>query len=124
MTPFEKAESAYEGAKQCPSESTWATAAHLLYVVRRKPRLPSGGKSKGRYPFPIAKATFADARTISMTFWSQRGKPLDWERAKRVCTSGYKLIYGFDYKLPHGDDAMPTIIHIREKISGETWSPA
>ena len=130
MTPIEKAEAAYNHATQAPTEEAWEQAAVLLFKVRRKPRA-SGGKFKGRYPAPVAAVTFADGQTIRMSFWSQRGKPLDWDRAIRVCTSGYRCL---NRPMPDGPQrgwkllrlplsAVPPIVSVHEATMGETYNP-
>ncbi len=91
MTPLDKAVAAFQEAAQADTADAWRDAATLLFKVRRKPRT-IGGKFKGRYPAPVAVVTFADGQTVRMSFWSQRGKPLDWDRAIRVCTSGYRCL--------------------------------
>ena len=91
MTPLDKAVAAYQEAAQADTADAWRDAATLLFKVRRRPRT-NGGKCKGRYPAPVAVVTFADGQVIRMSFWSQRGKPLDWDRAIRVCTSGYRCL--------------------------------
>ena len=138
MTPLEKAEAAYREAAQVDTAQAWRDAATLLFKVRRKPRA-SGGKFKGRHPAPIAITTFSDGRTITMSFWSAKGRPLDWERAARVTISGYRLLYGKPYERHHGDtgydestrrirerlplNCVPAIVQIHEKTTGEIYNP-
>ncbi len=130
MTPIEKAEAAYQEAAQVDTADAWRGAAVLLFKVRRKPRT-NGGKFKGRYPAPVAVVTFADGQTVRMSFWSQRGKPLDWDRAIRVCTSGYRCL---NRPTPDGPQrgwvlsrlplsAVPRIMRVYEATTGETYIP-
>ncbi len=129
-TLTESAEAAYREAAQADTAEAWRGAATLLFKVRRKPRA-NGGKSKGRYPAPVAVVTFADGQTIRMSFWSQRGKPLDWDRAIRVCTSGYRCR---NRPMPDGPQrgwvlsrlplsAVPPIVRVHEATTGETYTP-
>lgn len=37
------------------------------------------------YPPPVYVATFADGTTCRMSFWSQAGKPFNFERGRRLC---------------------------------------
>lgn len=97
-TPLETAEAAYAAAERMLTTDAWKRAARALYKVRRKARIAPRGKGRGRYPPAVAEATFADGKIISMTFWSQAGKPLDWARAIRVCTSAYRLEHGLPYR--------------------------
>lgn len=130
MTPIEKAEAAYREAAQVDTADAWRDAATLLFKVRRKPRT-SGGKFKGRYPAPVAVVTFADGQVIRMSFWSQRGKPLDWNRAVRVCISGYRCLHR---PVPDGPrrgwklsrlplSAVPPIVGVYETTTGEFYDP-
>ena len=131
MTPLEKAEAAWAIATATPSATAWETAARALYKVRRRAKVVRS-KGKGRYPCPVAEATFANGRRISMSFWSQHGKPLDWDRAVRVCVSGYRCLHrpkpdgpqrGWKLsRLPLS--AVPAIVSMRDKTTGETWEPA
>lgn len=41
--------------------------------------------SKGQYPQPVYNAVFASGATKRMSFWSKTGKPLDWDRGRKVC---------------------------------------
>ena len=138
MTPLDKAEAAFQEAAQADTAQAWRSAATLLFKIRRKPRT-SGGKSKGRNPGPVAVATFADGQEIRLSFWSQRGKPLDWDRAARVCISGYRLSHGKPDERNYGDSgydesdrrirerlplsAVPSIVRIHETTTGETYIP-
>lgn len=138
MSPLDKAEAAYNQATQAPAEETWKQAAVLLFKVRRKPRKVST-RGKGRYPAPVAVTTFSDGRLVTMSFFSPKGKPLDWDRAARVTISGYRLLYGEPYERNHGDTGydesarrmrervplalVPSIVQIYEKTTGETWIP-
>ena len=130
MTPLDKAVAAFQEAEQADTAAAWRDAATLLFKVRRKPRT-NGGKFKGRYPAPVAVVTFADGQTVRMSFWSQRGKPLDWDRAIRVCTSGYRCL---NRPVPDGPQrgwilsrlplsAVPPIVRVYEKTTGETYIP-
>ena len=127
-TLIEKAEAAYREAAQVDTAQAWRDAATLLFRVRRKPRA-SGGKFKGRHPAPVAVVTFSDGQTVRMSFWSQRGKPLDWDRAIRVCTSGYRLL---NRPKPDGPQrgwklsrlplsAVPPIVGVHEATTGEIY---
>ena len=130
MTPLDKAEAAFQEAAQADTAEAWRSAATLLFKVRRKPRT-SGGKPKGRYPGPVAVVTFANGQEIRMSFWSQRGKPLDWDRAIRVCISGYRCLHrprpdgprrGWELlRLPLS--AVPPIVSVYEKTTGEIYEP-
>ena len=130
MTPLDKAEAAYLEAAQTDTAQAWRDAATLLFKVRRKPRT-SGGKSKGRYPAPVAVVTFADGQEIRMSFWSQRGKSLDWDRAVRVCTSGYRCLNRPRHDGPHRGwkllrlplSAVPPIVRVHEATTGEIYEP-
>ena len=138
MTPLERAEQAYVKAQGASSAEAWEHAANLLYKVRRRARNVRGG-CKGRYPAPVAVATFANGRKISMSFWSQQGKPLDWKRAARVCISGYRCQYRIDTRIvipawPDPDwyipqinrlplKQTPALVSIYEKTTSETWTP-
>ncbi len=88
----------------------WKHAAKLLFAVHKRPKKPLRVGGKGRYPFPVAAATFADGVVRRMTFWSAAGKPLDWARAQRLCS--------LSYALRHGPN-IPTIVHLVDEISGE-----
>lgn len=47
-------------------------------------------RSDGRnavWPPPIYVATLANGATVRMSFYSRRGKPLDFERGRRVCSN-------------------------------------
>ena len=128
MTPLDKAEAAYQEAAQVDTADAWRDAAVLLFKVRRKPRT-SGGKFKGRHPAPVAVVTFADGQTVRMSFWSERGKPLDWNRAIRVCTSGYRLLNKPAHDGPQRGwklsrlplSAVPPIVGVRETTTGEIY---
>ena len=138
MSPLNKAEAAYDHATQAPTEETWKQAAVLLFKVRRKVRAVSA-RGKGRYPAPVAVTTFSDGRTITMSFWSANGRPLDWERAARVTISGYRLLYGKLYERQWHDtgydestrrirerlplNCVPAIVQIHEKTTGEIYNP-
>ena len=120
MTPLNKAEAAYDHATKASGEDAWKQAAVLLFKVRRKPRKVST-RGKGRYPAPVAVTTFNDGRLVTMSFWSARGKPVDWERAARVTSSAYRSAYPTHpvYHKRH----IPGIVQIYEKTTDETWTP-
>ncbi len=130
MTPLDKAEAAYQEAARVDTAQAWQGAAKLLFKVRRKPRT-SGGKFKGRYPAPVAVVTFANGQTVRMSFWSQRGKPLDWDRAIRVCTSGYRCLHRPMPDAPQRGwklsrlplSAVPPIVSVYETTTGEIYEP-
>ena len=138
MTPLDKAEAAYREAAQTDTAQAWRDAAALLFKVRRKPRKVAS-KGKGRYPSPTATTTFSNGRTITMSFWSAKGRPLDWERAARVTISGYRLLYGKPYERQWHDtgydesarrvrerlplNCVPAIVQIHEKTTGEIYMP-
>lgn len=103
-----KAEDAYNNAQ---SFDDWKQAAKLLFGVRKRPKKPRRARGKGRYPFPVASAVFADGRTRRMTFWSAAGNPLDWKRAERLCNLSYKNHYGLA--------TPPPIVCLSDEISGE-----
>ena len=129
-SPLDKAEAAYLEAAQADTAQAWRDAATLLFRVRRKPRA-SGGKFKGRHPAPVAVVTFADGQVVRMSFWSERGKALDWDRAVRVCVSGYRLL---NRPKPDGPQrgwklsrlpasAVPPIVGVHEAATGEIYTP-
>ena len=130
MTTLDKAEAAFQEAAQTDTAQAWRDAAMLLFKVRRKPRTIGSG-CKGRYPAPVAVVQFADGQVIRMSFWSQRGKPLDWDRAIRVCTSGYRCLHrpmsdeprrGWELlRLPLS--AVPPIVRVYEATTGEIYEP-
>lgn len=103
-----KAEHAYNNAQ---SLDDWKHAAKLLFGVRKQAKKPRRSK-KGRYPFPIAVATFTNGVTRRMTFWSAHDKPLDWNRAERLCRLSYRNRYG-------KQATPPPIVRLLDEISGE-----
>ncbi len=84
---FELAQDAFAKAKASGTAADWRQAAMLLYKIRRRPKQARG---KCVYPFPVARATFGDGTIVRMAFYSAVGKPLDLDRAKRVCTLAYR----------------------------------
>ena len=119
-TPLDKAEAAFQEAAQVGTADAWRDAAVLLFKVRRKLRkVPARGK--GRYPGPVAVATFTDGRIVIMSFWSQKGRPLDWERAARVTSSAYRTAY--PNHPVYAKRYVPGIVQIYEKTTGETYIP-
>lgn len=87
---MQSAERAYREAQDADTPEAWRKAAELLYRLRA-PAKPAGKprKVRCRYPFPVARATFADGVVIRRTFYSANGKPLDWARAERIAARGY-----------------------------------
>ena len=51
---------------------------------------------KGIYPVPVYVATFADGRTVRMSFWNKVGKPWDAERGRALCKSWHRTLTGTD----------------------------
>ena len=120
MSPLSKAEAAYNQATQEPTQDAWKQAAVLLFSVRRIPRKVST-RGKGRYPAPVAVTTFSDGRLVIMSFWSAKGKPIDWERAARVTSSAYRTAY--PSHPVYAKRYIPGIVQIYEKTTGEIWMP-
>ncbi len=48
----------------------------------------------GIYPAPVYVATFPDGKTVRMSFWSRAGKPLDYDRGRRLCEHWHDTIAG------------------------------
>lgn len=46
-------------------------------------------KFKGMLPAPVYEATFADGTTGRISFWSERGKPLDYAAGRRTAAACY-----------------------------------
>ncbi len=127
---------AYEQAQLTNTTAQWKTAALALYEIRRKPRKPNVSKvgasmfptpwslpkkhamawyhRKATCPSPLAEVRYRDGKRVCMSFWSQSGKVLDWDRAARLCNRVYGLRFG---KSP------PAIIFMRERKSGQTFVP-
>lgn len=133
----EQAERAYHAASQ---NGDWETAAHLLYkalpakqtkgpkvIPFKQPRYrKSGGVAmetearKGRWPAPVAVATFADGEQIRMSFWSHKDGALDWPRAKAVCERIWRKRESERRQLECLDNVTaPAIIQLYEEQTGE-----
>ena len=105
--------------------------APLTRQARDAVRQRSIGVVRLGYPAPVAVVTFADGQEIRMSFWSQKGRSLDWDRAVRVCTSGYRCLNrprpdgprrGWELlRLPLS--AVPPIVRVYEATTGETYIP-
>ena len=50
----------------------------------------------GIYPAPVYVATFADLKTVRMSFWNRVGKPWDVERGRALCASWHRTMTGLD----------------------------
>ena len=48
----------------------------------------------GIYPAPVYVATFADLKTVRMSFWNRIGKPWDVERGRAPCASWHRTMTG------------------------------
>ncbi len=92
---LELAQDAYAKAQASGTTSDWRHAAMLLYKIRRRPKQT---RRKCVYPFPVARATFGDGTIVRMAFYSAVGKPLDLDRAKRVCTLAYRNRKAWDQR--------------------------
>ena len=57
---------------------------------------------KGIYPPPVYVATFADGRTVRMTFWNKVGKPWDAERGRRLCKGWHRTMTGTERMIVAG----------------------
>ena len=49
---------------------------------------------RGVYPAPTYIATFADGRTVRMSFWNRVGKPWDVGRGRALCASWHRTMTG------------------------------
>lgn len=72
--------------------------------------------SNATYPSPLAETLYDNGVKIRMSFWSQKGKSLDWDRAAKLCNSAYFLRYR---RRPN----LPQIVSIREINTGEEFFP-
>ena len=57
---------------------------------------------KGIYPAPVYVATFADLKTVRMSFWNRIGKPWDVERGRTLCKSWHRTMTGTDCNIIAG----------------------
>ncbi len=57
---------------------------------------------KGIYPAPVYVATFADLKTVRMSFWNRIGKPWDVERGRALCASWHRTMTGLDHEIVAG----------------------
>ena len=53
-----------------------------------------GAIRKGVYPYPTYRAEFGDGTVIRMSFWSQAGKPWDFNLGRRLCEHWYHTSTG------------------------------
>lgn len=67
-------------------------------------------------PSPLAETLYDNGVKIQMSFWSQKGKPLNWDRAAKLCNSAYFLRYRRRRNLPQ-------IVSMREVNTGEEFFP-
>ena len=97
MNAFEKKVAAFDAFKRATARNTpqaWEDAARFFNDAYTRPKDPKAPKvrkfKRGKmvYPFPIAVAMFADSEVVEMGFWTERGLPLDFERAERICRIG------------------------------------
>lgn len=49
--------------------------------------------ARGIWPPPVYVARFSDGTECRMSIWSREGKPLDFERGRKVCCSAMGLEY-------------------------------
>ena len=57
---------------------------------------------KGIYPAPVYMATFADLKTVRMSFWNRIGKPWDVQRGRALCKSWHRTMTGTDCNIIAG----------------------
>jgi len=120
-TQKDKALEAYFNA-QAQESPDWRAIAEQFFSLH-KPRKTKTRKRpvKGRYPFPVFTAEFADGEIVEMTVYSPAGKPLDWGRAVRICQAGYRNRLGMGLKAFYHPEEYPTppISLMCEEITGE-----
>lgn len=49
------------------------------------------------WPPPVYVAQFSDGRTSRMSFWSERDKPLDFQRGRRLSITAHRNEFGAGY---------------------------
>lgn len=74
-------------------------------------------------PGLLVETTYDTGVEIRMSVWSHKDKPIDWDRAARLCNSAYALRYnkrveGVDIVAP-----LPQIVSMREINTGEEFFP-
>lgn len=77
----------------------------------------------GYYPAPVYVATFEDGAIGRMSFWSQAGKPIDFERGKRLLATAYAR--------PEGESSLeeafltlpanPSIGRVKSRVISTGW---
>ena len=122
MTTLTLAETAFNHAQAVDTFEAWQEAAKLLFKIRKRLKAPPKSTKFGRdcrYPFPIVKATSADGTVIRRTFYSRKGKPIDFDRATRIA----KLAYSFgrnNRPWPRRIVTVPPIVRLVEITTGQT----
>ncbi len=98
MTTLAQARKAYQQAMASDDCADWKSAATTLWAYVNKPkasRKPAKRRpyrpGKGMKQQPVAVTTFADGVTARRAFWTQDGKPLDWQRAIAQAESAYRF---------------------------------
>jgi hypothetical protein len=81
--------------------------------------MPKISRAKRSYwPCPVYVAKFSDGTECRMSTWSQEGKPLDFERGRKICCSAIGNRRAMSRARSYHPDRMPAIAPATDIIGG------